>query len=133
VLRVCLDTSAYSAFKRGHPGVIEELQLAAEIILNPVVLGELLSGFRAGDRYGQNQAELEQFLRSPRVLVLGLDAETALRYSEIVFYLRRQGMPIPTNDVWIAATAMQFGLQVLTTDRHFERLPQVVTRRLPAE
>ena len=126
-MRICLDTSAYSAFRRGHPQAVEEMQAVAEIVINPVVLGELLSGFRGGNRFQQNRAELEDFLRSPRVLVAGIDQETALRYSQIVNYLRRRGAPIPTNDLWIAATAMQFGLRILTLDGHFERLPQVVT------
>jgi len=129
-LRLCLDTSAYSAFKRGHPEVVEALRQGREIVLNPVVLGELLAGFRAGDRFGQNQAELEAFLGSPRVRVAALDEDSALRYAEIVVHLRQQGTPIPTNDIWIAATAMQYGLQISTTDQHFARVPQVIARVL---
>lgn len=127
-MRVCLDTSAYSAFRKGHQQVVDVLQRAEEIVVNTVVLGELLSGFRAGSRFQENREQLESFLRSPRVEIVKLDEETALRYSEIFVYLRSQGKPIPTNDVWIAASAMQLGLQVLTTDAHFERVPQVTTR-----
>jgi len=126
-VRVCLDTSAYSAFRRGHGEIVELLQLAEEIVVNPVVLGELLTGFRSGNRLKENRRQLDSFLKSPRVRVAGFDEDTALRYSEIMVYLRRLGTPIPTNDVWIAASAMQFGLQVLTTDAHFERVPQVTT------
>lgn len=126
-MRVCLDTSAYSAFRRGHEDVMDVLQRAEDIVLNTVVLGELLAGFRSGRRDQENRKQLDSFLRSPRVKTVGLDDETALRYSEIIVYLRTQGKPIPTNDVWIAASAMQFGLQVLTTDPHFDRVPQVTT------
>ncbi len=57
-----------------------------------------------------------------------LDEETALRDSEIIVHLRAEGRPIPTNDVRIAASAMQLGLHVLTTDAYFERVPQVTTQ-----
>lgn len=124
-MRICLDTSAYSAFKRGHHGVVEALARAERIALPPIVLGELLGGFRAGLRESKNREELERFLASPRVDVVPLDVETAERYGEIFAHLRSAGTPIPTNDIWIAATAMQWGLRVHTTDPHFERVPQV--------
>ena len=74
----------------------------------------------------ENERELDAFLASPRVNTLTIDSETALRYAEIVTFLRRSGMPIPTNDIWIAASAMQSGTTLLTTDAHFERIPQVL-------
>lgn len=98
---------------------------AEEIVLPAVVLGELLAGFRIGSRDRANRRELGALLDSARVRVAPLDAETAQRYAEIVSYLRDRGTPIPTNDIWIAAAAMQWGLRVLTTDAHFDRLPQV--------
>lgn len=130
-MRFCVDTSAYSAFKRGHPGILSSLQRAEEIVLNTVVLAELLAGFRNGDRFERNLAELDRFLSSPRVRTESLDRETAFRYSEIIDFLRQRGTPIPTNDVWIAASAMEHGLRILTTDPHFERVPQVSTALFP--
>jgi len=124
-VRICMDTSAYSEFKRGHAGVLDAIQRADEVVLPAVVIGELLAGFRIGNRETQNRQDLDRFLGSKRVRVASLDAETGQRYSEIVVYLRDQGSPIPTNDIWIAATAMQWGLRVLTSDRHFARLPQI--------
>lgn len=124
-LRVCLDTSGYSAFKRGHDGALEVLRRADQIVLPAVVVGELLAGFRMGSRDRVNRRELDAFLASPRVRVAPLGAETAQRYAEIVSYLRERGAPIPTNDIWIAACAMEWGLRLLTTDAHFDRLPQV--------
>ena len=55
-----------------------------------------------------------------------LDEETAERYAVIAAYLQSQGTPIPTNDLWIAATAMQYGLKLLTTDTHYQRVPQII-------
>jgi predicted nucleic acid-binding protein len=128
-----VDTSAYSAFKRGHPEVVAALRRAEAIFLNPVVLGELQAGFQKGDRLQANQAALEAFLGSPRVRIAPLEEDTATRYAEIVTFLRRQGTPIPTNDIWIAATAMQLGLEILTTDAHFARVPQVLATVLAVE
>lgn len=124
-MRICLDTSAYSAFKRGHVGALDAIQRAREIVLPAVVIGELLAGFRMGDRQRVNLRELDSFLVSPRVRVASIDAETGQRYAQILVYCRQQGSPIPSNDMWIAASAMQWGLRVLTSDTHFARLPQI--------
>lgn len=130
-MRLCLDTSAYSAFKRGDETVLRILRRAAEIVLPAVALGELRAGFRAGTRERRNLEELEAFLDSPRVGTASIDEETAIRYADIVSYLRSEGSPIPTNDIWIAASAMQWGLRILTRDAHFARLPQVSVEPLP--
>lgn len=102
------------------------MQEADEISLNAVILGELKAGFRRGRHRERNERELSEFLASSRVRVLGLDEETSELYAVIADSLRSAGNPIPTNDVWIAATAMQHGLKVLTTDRHFRLVRQVV-------
>lgn len=130
--RVMLDTSAYSAFMRGKAWVKERLHEADEIVLNPAVIGEILAGFRRGSRTRHNRALLAQFLDSPRVRVEAIDDETAERYAVILDDLRNRGIAVPTNDLWIAATAMQHGLLLLTTDRHFARVPQVIALFPPA-
>jgi tRNA(fMet)-specific endonuclease VapC len=126
VSRIFLDTSAYSAFKRGHPPIRHRIREASQISLNPVVLGELRAGFLKGTRLAQNLAELTQFLDSPRARVVLVDEETAERYAVIFDSLRGAGAPIPTNDIWIAASAMQHGSVLLTTDPHFRSVAQVV-------
>ena len=128
VTRVLADTSAYSAFFRGHAGIRRLLQEVEEIVLSPVVLGELRAGFRRGKHQRKNERELALFLSSPRVLVVTIDAETSERYAAILHSLHEAGTPIPTNDIWIAASAMQHGLAVATTDHHFERIPQVLSQ-----
>lgn len=124
--RVLVDTSAYSAFMQGEPAIKAALQQAEQIYLNAVVLGELLAGFSGGKRLDKNRKELEAFLSSPRVEVLELGDATAERYATIFAFLRQQGTPIPTNDIWIAASAMEHGLCVLTRDPHFKKVPQVI-------
>lgn len=125
--RVLLDTSAYSLLMRGQTEVAGLLDAADEVSLPAVVIGELLAGFKKGNAEQRNREILDRFLSVPRVFTLPLDEETAERYAVILDYLRRQGSPIPTNDLWIAACAMQHGLVLITGDRHFLKLPQVVT------
>jgi predicted nucleic acid-binding protein len=132
VTRVLLDTSAYSAFLREHAAVKGAVQGADELYLNVVVVGELLAGFRSGARVRKNEEELREFLSSPRVRLLSLDRETAVRYALVLHALRVAGTPIPTNDVWIAATAMQHGLSILTTDEHYLKVNQVLVQHFPA-
>jgi tRNA(fMet)-specific endonuclease VapC len=126
VSRIFLDTSAYSAFKRGHPQIRHRIREASEILLNPVVLGELRAGYLKGTRLAENLSELAQFLASPRVAVVVVDEETAERYAVIFESLRRAGALIPTNDIWIAASAMQCGSALLTTDPHFRAVTQIM-------
>ena len=78
--------------------------------MSPIVLGELQSGFRRGRHQARNEKELEEFLDAPRVELIPILDSTAVRYAEILSYLRRAGTPLPTNEVWIAASAMEYGL-----------------------
>lgn len=110
---------------RGHPEAIDAVQRADEISLNPVVLGELLAGFRRGKKTKENRSRLESLLDSSRVMVVAIDEETSEFYADVSNALRSAGKPIPTNDIWIAASAMQHGLRLVTADRHFEKVPLV--------
>ena len=123
--RYCLDTSAYSHFKRGDPAVVELVDSAEWIGVSSVVVGELWLGFLQGDRLARNQAELAEFLAHPVVEELVVDREVARVYAEIALALRRAGTPLPTNDVWIAAAASRAGATVLTYDPHFTRIQRV--------
>jgi len=125
--KVMMDTSAYVAFLRGDPEVKQAVQEADEIFFNPVVLGELKAGFLMGRNEKRNRTILKDFLGSPRVIIVEIDEETSERYTVIAQSLRVKGTPIPTNDLWIAASAMQHGLKVLTTDRHYLEVPQIIT------
>ena len=126
-----LDTSAYSAYRHGHMGMREEVRDASAIYMSPIVLGELQAGFRRGSKRAANQTDLREFLSSPRVRVLPISEATAERYAEIRSYLANVGGPIPTNDIWIAASSMEHGIAVLTVDTHFQRIPQILTVHHP--
>lgn len=116
---ILVDTNAYADFMFGDEAVVETLAYAEAIMLNSVVLGELLSGFAAGTRESDNRAELARFLDSPRVRVVAVTAQTADSYALVYTGLRRKGRPIPTNDLWIAASALEHGAGLLTRDTHF--------------
>lgn len=131
--KIILDTSAYSAYMRGIPEIKLSIQQADEIFLNPVILGELLAGFIMGKSEKKNRAILEEFLSSSRVKVAVIDEETSERYAVIINHLRKQGAPIPTNDLWISASAMQHGLKVVTTDSHYLKVPQIITEYYQAD
>jgi tRNA(fMet)-specific endonuclease VapC len=124
--RVLVDTSAYSAWVRGYPPVRVPMQEASGLCLSVVVLGELLAGFAGGARRRENEEHLRSFTSSPRVEVLRVDEETVTPYAAIQHELRRRGTPVSPNDLWIAATAYQHGLRVLTLDRDFLKIPQVI-------
>ena len=118
-MKILLDTNSYAAFKRGNPEVLEVLQSACQIGLCSVVLGELRAGFALGNRESRNLEELDEFLQVPRVVLLTVDEVTAKYYAKVYKQLRTQGQPIPTNDLWIAAIALQHSFALLSYDRHF--------------
>ncbi len=130
-MRLLVDTSAYSGFMRGHPEIKGAVQEADEIYVNSVVLGELEAGFIKGRRRRRNEAELKRFLGSPRVKLVDVTEDTAERYAVILNSLWRAGTPIPTNDIWIAASAMEHGLEVLTTDDHYQKVSQILVKYFP--
>lgn len=119
---ILIDTNAYSAFKRGDSAVLAVLQHAPAILLSATVLGELLGGFAAGQKESANRAELAQFINTPRVRVVPVTAATADLYALVYAALRRKGQPIPTNDLWIAASSLEHGAALLTLDAHFQSI-----------
>ena len=127
-MNILLDTSAYPELLRGHPGIVEIVRDSETVGVPAIVLGELYSGFRAGNRWAENIAQLTRFLGKPSVRILNVTGETALRYAEVDVYLRKKGRPIPRNDVWIAAVALEHGLQLITLDIHFREIPMLLIR-----
>lgn len=119
---ILIDTNAYTAFMLGDAAVVEVVAHAERICLNSIVLGELLGGFAAGTREAKNRTELARFLNSPRVEVVPVTAQTADSYALVYSSLRRKGQPIPTNDLWIAASALEHGAALLTRDTHFGQI-----------
>lgn len=118
--KILLDTNAYSAYLAGDRAVFEAIVAADTVYLSTVVLGELFAGFRGGTGRTRNVEILKQFLEKPGVRVVDVTIETAEIFGEIKAELRTRGTPIPLNDVWIAAHALETGAKLVTYDKHFE-------------
>jgi predicted nucleic acid-binding protein len=127
---VLLDTSAYAQFRRGHPAAVEILVAVERVFLSTVTLGELEGGFLLGSRVEENRSALRDFLAEPFVTVVPVDEQVARRYGSVFVALRRAGTPIPTNDIWIAATALHVGAEVVTFDDDFRRVAGLDARVL---
>jgi tRNA(fMet)-specific endonuclease VapC len=117
-----LDTNAYTAAKRGRQPTLEILRTSSSIVLPTVVVAELLFGFRNGSQYASNARDLSDFLSQSRVELAVTTWTTCDRYARVAAGLRARGTPIPTNDIWVAAHAMELGAELVSYDRHFEHV-----------
>ena len=120
--KVVLDTSAYSQLRVGHPAVVDAVARASIVYVPTTVLGELEAGFLLGRRYQENTQALTEFLSEPFVAILSVTADVAKRYGKVFMQLRKAGTPVPVNDIWIAATALDAGAHLLTLDRDFDHI-----------
>lgn len=120
---VVLDTNAYSALLQGDNKVLETMARTDTVYMSSIVLGELFAGFRGGNRLSENRNLLERFLARPHVHLLEVGFETADVFGAVKHQLKKQGTPIPLNDVWIAAHAIEKGAVLISYDRHFENVP----------
>lgn len=124
-MRILLDTNRYTDFCKAVPEAVAPVTSAEQVFLPFIALAELRSGFQAGTLARANEQTLTRFLASGRVSVLYPDETTTQVYAGLFVQLRRQGTPIPTNDIWIAALALQHNLALLSRDGHFDALPQL--------
>ena len=118
-----LDTNALSAFVDGEAGVGDALRREARAAIPVIVLGE----FRYGIAESRHRAAYEAWLATqlPHFEILAVTDETAIAYAGLRVALRRRGRPIPANDAWIAALALQHRLPVLSRDEHFDAVAGV--------
>lgn len=124
-MSILLDTNRYTDFCKAVPEAVAPVTAAERVFLPFVALAELRGGFQAGTLARENERTLARFLASERVSVLYPDETTTQVYAGLFAQLRRQGTPIPTNDIWIAALALQHNLALLSRDAHFDNLPQL--------
>lgn len=130
---ILIDTNAYVAFKRGEATILEIIRHAEILAISPVVLGELLSGFECGNKTKKNRDELQQFLQSSRIRLFPITSDTANFYSQIYSSLRNKGKPIPSNDMWIAAQALENGCVLCSHDKHFRVIEGLISGITVAE
>lgn len=124
---IFIDTNTYVSFKRGESSVVEVMQNAETLGISAIVIGELLSGFECGNKTQKNRDELHQFLQSSRIRLFSITLDTANFYSQIYASLRKKGMPIPTNDMWIAAQVLEHGCVLCSHDKHFKAIDGLIS------
>jgi tRNA(fMet)-specific endonuclease VapC len=120
--KILLDTSAYSRLRCGSEEVLNALSQADLVYVSVFVLGELYAGFKGGSKEGANRELFERFLKRATVRILAATRETAEVFAEVKHALRQAGTPLPINDVWIAAHALETGSVLVTFDSHFNRV-----------
>ncbi len=124
-MKLVLDTNAYCLGDMNQEPVLELIERATSLFLPSIVYGELYYGFRHGQRFETNLKRLEQFIETFDVQIIPVDLDVARKFGDIFASLRKKGIPIPTNDIWIAACCMSIGGVLLTSDRHFKSVEQI--------
>jgi tRNA(fMet)-specific endonuclease VapC len=125
-VRLALDTNRYVDLCKAVSETVALVEEAEAVLLPFVVLGELRAGFALGRRQADNERTLRRFLLKDGVRVLFADDQTTHHHASVFRQLRKQGTPIPTNDMWLAALVLQHNLALHARDKHFDHLPQIV-------
>lgn len=125
-MKILIDSNRYTDLGRGQAKVVEAVEQAEYVYMPLTVLGELRAGFAYGTQREKNERILTNFLNTYRVEVLCPDDQTTFFYADLYAFLRKKGRPIPTNDIWIAALAIQHNLCLLDRDSDFDHIPQLV-------
>jgi len=124
--KVLIDTNIYSLAMKGDLDVTGKLRKIDQIGISTISIGELVSGFKGGNKEEKNSDELNIFLDSPRVVVHSIDIPTTEFYAWILNNLKKAGTPIPTNDIWIAAVAFEHGYKLFSKDKHFKNIDGLI-------
>jgi len=119
---ILIDTNFYADIMLGKDHAVKVIHQTEEIIMCPIVLGELLHGFKNGRQERKNLDQLNDFFQLSSVHMTPLTEKTSEFFALIAFQLKKAGTPIPTNDLWIAACAMEHGSAVATSDNHFQKI-----------
>ena len=130
-MRVALDTNRLTDLFQGDAELAEFLATCDEVWIPLIVLAEIKAGFYGGTQHHRNEVLLRKFMAKPTVEVLLPGRETAEQYARLFVQLKRAGTPVPDNDLWIAALALENDLTLITRDRHFDNIPQLLTVRVP--
>lgn len=130
---ILFDTNAYASFKRNDSEIIEIVRHAEVIGISPIVIAELMVGFDGGSKAKQNKTELQNFLESSRITIYPITLDTSQFFSQIFSSLKNKGKPIPTNDLWIAAQALEHGCVVCTRDKHFSYIEGLISGNTTTE
>ena len=125
-MKVCLDTNAYSNLRRGNVKILEILNDSEEIIVPVAAYAELLFGFLHGKKFSENESLLNTFLANERVTLQSATPTIAERWAYTRAKNTKNGTPIPENDIWIAATALDAGARLVSYDHHFDAVAGLI-------
>jgi predicted nucleic acid-binding protein len=131
VVRVALDTNRLIDLFQGDAALAGLLETCEEVWIPLFVLAEIKAGFYGGTQQHRNEILLGKLLAKTTVAMLLPSRETAEHYARLFVQLKRAGTPVPDNDLWIAALALQHDLMLITRDRHFQRIPQLLRLGMP--
>ncbi len=121
--KIVLDTNCYAAYLSGDREVLQTLTETKNTYMSIFVLGELYAGFKGGTREKENRDILNTFLKKPSVVTLNVSIETAELFGTVKDQLKQTGNPIPINDIWLAAHALEYGAVLVSYDKHFFNIP----------
>lgn len=121
-----LDTSAYSALQKGNQAIVAEIAKANQLLLPVIAIGELRYGFANGAKAQENERVLQKFLAIDKVEILDITNATTAHYAELYKYAKQKGKALSHNDLWIAALAKQYRVQLVSLDRDFEALSELL-------
>lgn len=115
-----LDTNIVIALFANDPTLTGKIAETEDVFVSAVVIGELFYGAKKSGRPERNSERIESFISDN--VILNCDTDTARLYGKVKDSLRKKGLPIPENDIWIAATAFQHDLILISRDEHFEKV-----------
>ena len=123
---ILVDTNVLISFiEKGDKALGRVLSKYDELVVSPVILGEYRAGISATKKGRESQSALEQLFETDSVREIEMTGKTAVYYAKIFQDLKARGKPIPTNDIWIAATALERGLELCSFDDHFSNVPML--------
>lgn len=123
---MALDTNRLTDLFQGDAELADRLGQCDEVWIPLIVLAEIKAGFYGGSQQHRNEVLLQSFLSKPTVGILLPARETAEHYARLFVQLKRAGTPVPDNDLWIAALALEHDLLLITRDNHFNKIPQLL-------
>jgi len=115
-----IDANVVIDYLRGKNNLLFQLMDNEVVSISVIVIGELIFGAENSVQIKKHLSQVEELLS--KVNIVGIDYETAKIYGKIRADLRKKGTPIPENDIWIAAIAIQNNFTLITNDRHFANI-----------
>jgi len=124
-VRILIDSNRFIDFCAGELEVVDAFEQAAMVVVPFIVLAEIRVGAQSIKRGDAQVRILGELLQQPGVRVVHSSDSTTHHYATLYARLRKAGTPIPTNDLWIAALAIEHSLVLYSRDAHFDLIPSI--------